>query len=55
MLYGPLANRSEHVLKANKRSLPKALEMMEILEDSVEVAVVILKVQTSTRLDGKFV
>jgi hypothetical protein len=45
----------EHVSKANKRSLPKALELMEILKDILEVAVVTLKVQISTRLDGKFV
>jgi hypothetical protein len=36
------------------QTLPKALEAMEILEDIMEVAVATLKVQTSTRLDGKF-
>lgn len=35
-------------------NLPQALEAMEILEDTAEVAVVTLKVRTSTRLDGKF-
>ena len=38
----------EVVVVAN---LPKALEAMKILEDTLEVAVVTLNVQISTRLD----